>query len=177
MLQFSFYHHTVCTQLFLILSYPKSLDGNRMPATSGRPEFVPVFRSLVVTRKSFDGAHHLQPGSVQRLLQSVQDYCSRSCRPFPELPIFLAFEDQNGLRLVIGIVYSSCTQQPHLLPVNRSVGIAFQRLGYAAEHHPVDRALLGLSAAFAPSFLCGAGRSAVPRIYILENLRKPMGIA
>jgi len=95
--------------VFLILSYPKNLDGKRH--TSDRritEEFVSVMRSLIASMKSLAMVRTISSQALYTgYYKAFKDYLQPLLETLAlSLPIFLAWEDQKRTALVIGIVYS-----------------------------------------------------------------------
>jgi len=168
--------------VFLILSYPKTLDGKRHPHDKhvGR-EFVFVLRSLVASMKSlamvrtiasqalYSGYYKASKDYLQPLLQTLA----------LSLPIFLALEDQQRTALVVGIVYSI---------LYATTAFASSKSGsFAARFTTLAKPLnltliIGISLGLVSGLLLHLSSVVLAvvlylGIYILENLRKPMGIA
>jgi len=168
--------------MFLILSYPKSLDGNRHAGDKRvGQEFVTVFRSLVVTMKSLSMVRTISSQALYSgYYKAFKDYLQPLLQTLAlSLPIFLAFEDQKRTALVIGIVYSL---------LYATTAFASSKSGALASHFnglatPLNITLLiGLSLGLVSGLLLHLSYVVLAvvlylGIYILENLRKPMGIA
>lgn len=168
--------------LFLILSYPKNLDGKRH--TSGKhvsEEFAGVLRSLVTTMKSFSMLRTIASQALYTgYYKAFKDYLQPLLQTLAlSLPIFLALEGQKRTALVIGIVYSV---------LYASTAFASGKSGAFAAHFnglakPLNGTMLvGISLGLVSGLLLHLSHVVLAvvlylGIYILENLRKPMGIA
>jgi len=168
--------------MVLILSYPKALDGPRH--TSDRTlkqEFTKVARSLLDSLKN---GKMLKAISSQALLsgyyKAFKDYLQPILKAFTlSLPILLGLAEQERTAIMIGIVY-------FLLYL--STAFASSRSGKFSERFkelatPLNLTLLvGLVLGLLSGLFLHLSFSAIAvllylGIYLLENLRKPMGIA
>lgn len=168
--------------LFLILSYPKNLDGKRHTSDKRiRDEFMDVLRSLVTTLKSFSMLRTISSQALYSgYYKAFKDYLQPLLQTLAlSLPLFLALEDQKRTALVIGIVYSI---------LYATTAFASSKSGAFASHFndlakPLNITLLvGLSLGLVSGLLLHLSYVVLAvvlylGIYILENLRKPMGIA
>jgi len=168
--------------LFLILSYPKNLDGKRHTSDKRiRDEFMDVLRSLVTTLKSFSMLRTISSQALYSgYYKAFKDYLQPLLQTLAlSLPLFLALEDQKRTVLVIGIVYSI---------LYATTAFASSKSGAFASHFnglakPLNITLLvGLSLGLVSGLLLHLSYVVLAvvlylGIYILENLRKPMGIA
>ncbi len=168
--------------LILIMSYPKNLDGPRQ--TSDRTvadEFRHVFRSLA---KSMRNPAALRAISNQALYtgfyKAAKDYLQPILQTFAVgLPVLVALATQERTAIIIGIVYSLL----YLLTAgaSRRSGRLADRFGNLAA--PLNSTLLigvtfGILSGVAHWLtVSGIAIALYIGIYILENLRKPMGIA
>lgn len=168
--------------VFLILSYPKNLDGKRH--TSDRritEEFVSVMRSLIASMKSLAMVRTISSQALYTgYYKAFKDYLQPLLETLAlSLPIFLAWEDQKRTALVIGIVYSI---------LYAATAFASSKSGAFASHFnglatPLNLTLLiGVTLGLVSGLLLHLSYVVLSvvlylGIYILENLRKPMGIA
>jgi len=168
--------------VFLILSYPKNLDGKRH--TSDRritEEFVSVMRSLIASMKSLAMVRTISSQALYTgYYKAFKDYPQPLLETLAlSLPIFLAWEDQKRTALVIGIVYSI---------LYAATAFASSKSGTFASHFnglatPLNLTLLiGVTLGLVSGLLLHLSYVVLSvvlylGIYILENLRKPMGIA
>ncbi len=168
--------------LFLILSYPKSLDGNRH--SNGKhvgQEFVSVLRSLATTMKSLAMIRTISSQALYSgYYKAFKDYLQPLLQTLAlSLPVFLALEDQKRTALVIGIVYS-ILYATTAFASSRSGSFAsrFNDLATPLNLTLVIGILLGLvSGLLLQLSYVVLAVALYLGIYILENLRKPMGIA
>ncbi len=168
--------------LALVMSYPKALDGPRN--TSDRTvadEFRHVLRSFVRSMKKpaalraisnqalYTGYYKATKDYLQPLLQSVA----------LGIPILLGLADQQRTAILVGVVYSLL----YLLTAaasGRSGAFADRFRNLAT---PLNLTLFAglsiglLSGAAHWLALSGISVALYIGIYVLENLRKPMGIA
>jgi len=168
--------------LFLILSYPKNLDGKRH--TSDRritEEFVSVLRSLIASMKSLAMVRTISSQALYTgYYKAFKDYLQPLLQTLAlSLPIFLTLEDQKRTALVIGIVYSI---------LYATTAFASSKSGAFSSHFnglatPLNLTLLiGVTLGLVSGLLLHLSYVILAvvlylGIYILENLRKPMGIA
>lgn len=168
--------------VFLILSYPKNLDGKRH--TSDRritEEFVSVMRSLIASMKSLAMVRTISSQALYTgYYKAFKDYLQPLLETLAlSLPIFLAWENQKRTALVIGIVYSI---------LYAATAFASSKSGTFASHFnglatPLNLTLLiGVTLGLVSGLLLHLSYVVLSvvlylGIYILENLRKPMGIA
>jgi MFS family permease len=168
--------------VFLILSYPKNLDGKRH--TSDRritEEFVSVMRSLIASMKSLAMVRTISSQALYTgYYKAFKDYLQPLLETLAlSLPIFLAWENQKRTALVIGIVYSI---------LYAATAFASSKSGTFASHFnglatPLNLTLLiGVTLGLVSGLLLHLSYVVLSEvlylgIYILENLRKPMGIA
>ena len=168
--------------MVLILSYPKSLDGPRHTSDRTiRDEFSKVVSSLLDSLKN---RKMLQAISSQALFtgyyKAFKDYLQPILKAFAlSLPVLLGLAEQERTALMIGIVY-------FLLYL--ATAFASSRSGKFSEHFkelatPLNLILLlGLVLGLLSGLFLHLSFSAIAvllylGIYLLENLRKPMGIA
>ncbi|MGE4584900.1 MAG: MFS transporter [Sphaerochaeta sp.] len=168
--------------LFLILSYPKNLDGPRHSSDQRiRDAFADVLRSLVKTMKSFSMFRTI---SSQALLtgyyKAFKDYLQPILQTFAlSLPILLAYDDQKRTALIVGVVYTI---------LYATTAFASSKSGNFAQRFddlstPLNLTLvMGIALGLVSGLLLHLQAALVAvilylGIYVLENLRKPMGIA
>ncbi len=168
--------------LVLIMSYPKYLDGPRRTSDrTVRDEFRYVFNSL---SKSMRNPSALRAISNQALYtgfyRAAKDYLQPILQTFAVgLPVFVALASQERTAIIVGIVYSVL----YLLTAGAS-----QRSGKLADRFgnlavPLNATLfIGLTAGILSGVahwltISGVAIALYIGIYILENLRKPMGIS
>lgn len=168
--------------MVLILSYPKNLDGKRHTSNkSFKDEFLGVLLSLVKTMKSVSMLRTISSQALYTgYYKAFKDYLQPLLQTLAlSLPVFLALEDQKRTALVIGIVYSI---------LYATTAFASSKSGsFAARFNnlatPLNLTLLvGLALGLVSGLLLHLSYVAMAvllylGIYILENLRKPMGIA
>ncbi len=167
--------------MLLIISYPVSLDGPRHSSDKRiRDEFGFVLKSLAKTMKSWSMVRTI---SSQALLtgyyKAFKDYLQPILQTFAlSLPILLAYEDQKRTALIVGIVYSI---------LYATTAIAASSSGKFSDHFdelatPLNLTLfVGISLGLISGLMLHLTYAALAvvlylGIYLLENLRKPMGI-
>jgi MFS family permease len=167
--------------LFLILSYPKDLDGPRHTSDKRiMDEFATVLRSLVKTMKSWSMVRTISSQALfSGYYKAFKDYLQPILQTFAlSLPVLLAYEDQERTALIVGIVYSI---------LYATTAIASSNSGRFSEHFsqlasPLNITLVvGISLGLVSGLLLHLRYATLAvvlylGIYILENLRKPMGI-
>ncbi len=167
--------------LILVMSYPKYLDGPRR--TSGRTvrdEFAHVIRSLA---KSMRNPALLRAISNQALYSGYYKACKDYLQPILKsvalgMPIFLALASQERTAIITGIVYSALYFLTSA--ASRRSGVLGDRFRNLAV--PLNATLLvGVGFGILSGFAHWGTLSTVAvvlyiGIYLLENLRKPMGI-
>lgn len=167
--------------LFLILSYPKYLDGPHHTDERKVSEvFMTVFRSLITSIKN--------PKLVRVIAnQSLYSGYYKACKDYLQpilktlalsLPILLSFDDQKRTALLVGLVYALLYGVTAFVSA-RSGSFARRFKGLAT---PLNLTMLlgivlGLfSGLFLHLTWVTLAIVLYLGIYILENLRKPMGI-
>jgi MFS family permease len=168
--------------LLLILSYPKELDGPR--STSDRSvlgEFKFVSKALVVSiRKPV----LIRAISSQALYSGYYKACKDYLQPLLKsyavgIPLFLSLAIDERTAILTGIVYASL----YIL-----TSVASRKSGQIADHYthlsiPLNGTLfigMGFGLISGIAYVLGVPLIAILLfvcIYIIENLRKPMGIA
>ncbi|MGH0054515.1 MAG: MFS transporter [Sphaerochaetaceae bacterium] len=167
--------------LVLLVSYPKELDGPRHTSDKRiRDEFVLVLHSLGKTMKSWSMVRTI---SSQALFSGYYKACKDYLQPILQtfalsLPILLAYDDQKRTALIVGIVYS-------ILYATTAIASSYsgrfsERFSQLAS--PMNLTLfVGISLGMISGLLLHLSYATLAvvlylGIYILENLRKPMGI-
>jgi MFS family permease len=168
--------------LLLMMSYPAVLDGPRH-ATRGalRDEFVHVMKSFI---SSFRNPAALRAIANQALYtgyyKASKDYLQPMLKALAlGLPIFLDHADKERSALVIGVVYFG---------LYLATSYAAKSSGSFAERfdglvRPLNGTLftgIGLGLASGAAYALGLPALSILLyigIYLVENLRKPMGIA
>ena len=169
--------------LLLMLTYPKELDGVKPSVESKEiiQNFVHVTREFIYSFRNKNmlkaianlSAHSGFYGAMKDYLQPVVQAFALS------LPVFVYLEDLQRSALVIGIVYCII----YLL-----TSFAARRSGHVAERFTsLDLPLnISLLAGFGMGILCGVffDLDLVPisitiyiAIYVIQNMRKPIGIS
>jgi MFS family permease len=168
--------------LFLILSYPANLDGPRHTSKkSVRSEFTDVIRSLAKSLRNKDLLRAIANQSLYSgYYKAFKDYLQPILKNFAiALPILLALQDNQRTALITGFVYSIL----YLLTAyaSRSSGKMSERFDTLAV--PLN-SMLFIGVAFGVvsglAYWLGVPLLAIflyLGIYLIENLRKPMGIA
>ncbi len=168
--------------LVLVMSYPKNLDGPRHSSSrSVADEFVHVIRSL---RKSMRNPDALRAIANQALYTGYYKACKDYLQPILRslavgLPVFLALAGEERTALVTGIVYSGL----YILTstASRRSGVLADRYG-GNPARPLNATLLiGVGFGIVSGVAQAVSLPAIAvvlyvGIYVLENLRKPMGI-
>jgi len=167
--------------LMLIMSYPKYLDGPQR--TSGETvsgSFLKVLRSL---------ASSLKNPKVMRIIanQSLYSGYYKACKDYLQpilktlalsLPVLLGFDDQKRTALLVGLVYAVMYSLTAF--VSSRSGKFSQRFGQLAT--PLNLIMLmGISLGLLSGLFLHLAWVTLAvvlylGIYVLENLRKPMGI-
>ena len=168
--------------LLLMMSYPAVLDGPRH-ATRGalKDEFIHVLKSFI---SSFKNPAALRAIANQSLYtgyyKASKDYLQPMLKAFAlGLPFFLGYADKERSALVIGVVYFALYLGTSYA-ASSSGRFADRFTGLA---RPLNGTLftgIGLGLASGVAYALGLpGLSIVLYIgiYLIENLRKPMGIA
>lgn len=168
--------------LMLVMSYPKNLDGPRHSSTrTVADEFAHVLRSL---KQSMRSPEMLRAIANQALYTGYYKACKDYLQPILRslalsLPVFLTLAGEERTALLTGVVYSLLYILTSAAS-RRSGGLADQFEGNPAR--PLNATLLagvGFGIATGIAYLMGLPLPAVilyVGIYVLENLRKPMGI-
>lgn len=169
--------------LLLMLTYPKELDGRKSPVhgreiftnlASVTREFIESFKDINMIRAITNISAH------SGFYAAMKDYLQPVLQAFAlSLPVFVSLMDTQRSALVIGVVYC-------IIYLLTSFGS--RRSGSIAEKFrglelPLNISLL---AGFGMGILCGAFFSLelIPvsivlyiAIYVIQNIRKPMGVA
>ncbi len=168
--------------LVLIMTYPRTLDGPRWTSDrTVKDEFLHVFRSLV---KSMRSPAALRAVSNQALYTGYYKACKDYLQPLLKnfavgIPVLLVLADQERTAIITGVVYSLL----YLLTsaASRRSGVLADRFRSLAV--PLNATLLVgvafgiLSGTAHWVTLSGIAVALYIGIYVVENLRKPMGIA
>ena len=168
--------------LLLMISYPAVLDGPRHAARGAlRDEFTHVVRSFI---SSFKNPAALRAIANQSLYtgyyKASKDYLQPMLKAFAlGLPFFMDYADKERSALVIGVVYFALYLGTSYA-ASSSGRFADRFTGLA---RPLNGTLftgLGLGLASGVAYTLGLPALSIVLyigIYLLENLRKPMGIA
>jgi hypothetical protein len=168
--------------LLLMLSYPAVLDGPRHAARGALgDEFAHVVKSFI---SSFRNPAALRAIANQSLYtgyyKASKDYLQPMLKAFAlGLPFFLDYADKERSALVIGVVYFLLYLATSYAA--RSSGRFADRFSGLAR--PLNGTLftgIGLGLASGVAYALGLPALSIVLyigIYLLENLRKPMGIA
>lgn len=168
--------------LLLMISYPAVLDGPRHAQRGAlKDEFIHVMKSFI---SSFRNPAALRAIANQSLYtgyyKASKDYLQPMLKAFAlGLPLFLDYADKERSALVIGVVYFF---------LYLATSYAAQSSGRFADHfsslaRPLNGTLFtGIGLGFLSGVAYALGLPALSillyiGIYLLENLRKPMGIA
>ncbi len=167
--------------LFLILSYPKSLDGPHHTDERKVSEvFMTVLRSLV---SSIKDPRLMRTIANQSLFSGYYKACKDYLQPILKtlalsLPILLSFGDEKRTALMVGLVYAVLYGATAF--VSSRSGRFARRFSVLAT--PLNLTmLLGIMLGLFSGLFLHLGWVAVAvglylGIYVLENLRKPIGI-
>ncbi len=168
--------------LALILSYPKNLDGPRHTSDKTiASEFASVFRSLVKSLRNPDLIRAIANQSLYSgYYKAFKDYLQPILKSFAlAIPVLLALQDDQRTALITGFVYALL----YLLTAyaSKSSGKFSERFHTLAV--PLNTMLylgifFGILSGIA--YWLGVPLAAIllyVGIYVIENLRKPMGIA
>jgi MFS family permease len=168
--------------LVLILSYPANLDGPRHASDKTvAEEFSAVLKSLLVSLRD---KRLLRAIANQALYSGYYKACKDYLQPILKsfalaLPVLLALQDDQRTAIITGVVYA--VLYGLTVYASKSSGAWSER--YATLATPLNRMLVagllfGLVSGFA--YLLGVPLLAIALyvgIHMVENLRKPMGIA
>lgn len=168
--------------LMLVLSYPAELDGPRHTSDKTiASEFVHVIRSLLKSLRNPDLIRAIANQSLYSgYYKAFKDYLQPILKSFAVgLPILLALEGDQRTAIITGVVYAVL----YLLTAyaSRSSGKLSQRFPTLAI--PLNRMLvMGIVCGIIGGIAYWLGMPVVAillyiGIYVIENLRKPMGIA
>lgn len=168
--------------LLLILSYPKALDGPRHESTQTvAQEFKGVFVSLAKSMKSWKMVRTISNQALYTgYYKAFKDYLQPILQSFAlGFPVLLAYQDQQRTAVLVGIVYFILYSVTAF--ASSKSGVLADRFGSLAT--PLNITLLvGITLGLASGLLLHLAIPALAvvlylGIYVLENLRKPMGIA
>jgi MFS family permease len=169
--------------LLLMLTYPKELDGVKTDIQGKEiiRNFVHVTREFISSLSNRDMLRAIANlSSHSGFFRAMKDYLQPVVQTFTlALPIFVYLEDLQRSALVIGVVY---------FIIFLLTSLAARRSGSIAERFtslalPLNISLL---AGFGMGMLCGVffGLDLAPisialfiAIYVIQNVRKPMGIS
>jgi MFS family permease len=168
--------------LFLILSYPANLDGPRHTSDKTvASEFSSVIKSLIKSLKSRELLRAIANQSLYSgYYKAFKDYLQPILKNFAlALPVLLALQDDQRTALITGFVYAIL----YLITAyaSRSSGKLserFETLAVPLNSMLFMGILFGVVSGIA--YWLGAPLLAIilyVGIYVMENLRKPMGIA
>ena len=167
--------------LFLILSYPKSLDGPHHADERKISEvFMTVLRSLV---SSIKDPRLMRTIANQSLYSGYYKACKDYLQPILKtlalsLPLLLSFGDEKRTALMVGLVYAVLYAATAF--VSSRSGAFAKRFKHLSTPLNVTM-LLGLALGLFSGLFLHLAWVVVAvvlylGIYLLENLRKPMGI-
>ena len=168
--------------LFLILSYPANLDGPRHTSDKTvASEFSSVIKSLMKSLKSKELLRAIANQSLYSgYYKAFKDYLQPILKNFAlALPVLLALQDDQRTALITGFVYAIL----YLITAyaSRSSGKLserFETLAVPLNSMLFMGILFGVVSGIA--YWLGVPLLAIilyVGIYVMENLRKPMGIA
>ena len=168
--------------LFLILSYPANLDGPRHTSNKTvASEFSSVIKSLMKSLKSKELLRAIANQSLYSgYYKAFKDYLQPILKNFAlALPVLLALQDDQRTALITGFVYAIL----YLITAyaSRSSGKLserFETLAVPLNSMLFMGILFGVVSGIA--YWLGVPLLAIilyVGIYVMENLRKPMGIA
>jgi len=168
--------------LLLIMSYPKELDGPRFTSTrSVLGEFGFVFKALVT---SIRRPVLIRAISNQALYSGYYKACKDYLQPLLKsyavgIPVFLSLAGNERTALLTGLVYASLYVFTSI--ASSKSGVIADQFKYLSI--PLNGTLfigLGFGLFSGIAYLLGVPLLAIILyicIYIIENVRKPMGIA
>lgn len=168
--------------LILILSYPANLDGPRHTSDKTvASEFSSVVQSLIKSLRNKDLLRAIANQSLYSgYYKAFKDYLQPILKNFAiALPVLLALQDDQRTALITGFVYAAL----YLLTAyaSKSSGKMSERFHTLAI--PLNSMLfMGISFGVVSGIAYWLGVPLVAiilyvGIYVIENLRKPMGIA
>ena len=168
--------------LMLVLSYPAELDGPRHTSDKTiASEFIHVIRSLLKSLRNPDLIRAIANQSLYSgYYKAFKDYLQPILKSFAVgLPILLALEGDQRTAIITGVVYAVL----YLLTAyaSRSSGKLSEQFPTLAI--PLNRMLvMGIVCGIIGGIAYWLGVPVVAillyiGIYVIENLRKPMGIA
>ncbi|MCK9287125.1 MAG: MFS transporter [Sphaerochaetaceae bacterium] len=168
--------------LILIMSYPKHLDGPRHTSNLHiKDEFAKVFRSLL---KSISNRNLIRAIANQSLYsgyyKAFKDYLQPILKQMAiVLPIMLALHEDQRTALITGSIYAVL----YLITAYASKASGGYSKRFDNLATPLNRLLfigIGFGVVSAVAYLLEVPLIAIilyVGIYVIENLRKPMGIA
>jgi len=167
----------------LIMSYPKSLDGqlSKFDFMKLSESFNKVFREFIVSFKEQSILRSIANTAVHSgYYKAVKDYLQPILQTLAlSLPIFIFYHEKERTALIVGIVYFSIYFVTSF--ASRNSGLISEL--FKSLHKPLN---ITLVAGFILGAVCGIlvhfsfliiAIILYIGIYINENLRKPMGIA
>ncbi len=169
--------------LLLMISYPKELDGRKhhLLRSEIKQNFIRIVKDSLHAFKTINILKAITNLSVfSAFHRSTKDYLQPVISAFAlSLPVFLYFEDKQRSALVIGLVY---------FIIFIFTSIASRRAGKSADkfQHISAPLNISMSAGLCMGILIGFFYNLqltiisillYVGIYIIQNLRKPMGIA
>ncbi len=169
--------------LFLVSSYPRSLDGLRSGFSRQQAfsNFREVFRGFVETFRKVGTLRIVANLSLHTgFYQAVKDYLQPVLQTLAvSLPLLLAYNDQQRTAVIVGIVYFLIFLLTSFS--SRKAGV------FSSYFTTLSRPLnLTLAAGLASGLLCGlfyglefvfAAVVVYVLIFLNENLRKPIGVS
>lgn len=168
--------------LVLILSYPANLDGPRHASEKTvSEEFSSVFRSLTKSLRNKDLLRAIANQALYSgYYKAFKDYLQPILRSFAlALPVLLALHDDQRTAIITGIVYAALYGlTAYASSSSGAWSERYETLAIPLNRMLVAGILFGIVSGIA--YLAGVPLLAIllyVGIYVVENLRKPMGIA
>lgn len=166
--------------LFLMLSYPKELDGELSSGGSIRESFASVWRSLIIT---FRGQGALRATTnvciYDGFYNAVKDFLQPVVKTMAvTLPLLAFLQEKQRSALLVGIVYFCI----YLMTSRASRRAGFYASRFSVLTKPLNITML---AGFGLGILCGlshlfsfnlAAIILFTGIFIIQNLRSPMSV-
>lgn len=169
--------------LILVSSYPKSLDGMRSSFSRQRlvENFKTVFNGFISSFKKARTLRLVGNMSVHTgFFQAIKDYLQPVLQTLAlTVPIMLVYEEQQRTAVIVGSVYFLI----YLLTSLASRKSGLFSSWFSSLNRPLNITLL---AGLAAGVICGAfysGGLVLPAVmafilvFLVENLRKPIGVA
>jgi len=169
--------------LLLMITYPKELDGTKrhLQGTEIKQNFIKVIKEFIYSFKNIHIVRAITNLSVfSGFHRATKDYLQPILAAFAlSLPVFLYLEESRRSALVIGIVY---------FIIFTLTSVASRKSGKSAErfHHITVPLNITMTAGFFMGALIGFFYNLQLTlisillylgIYLIQNLRKPMGIS